>query len=141
MPISTPGTALQYTQNRDVPCYSYTDTPIPKVYCITSVFEVVVQRWTFTISLPNFLFSDLYFCLYLYCLPEMQYVLHLTIIYHVEKKNARNKIRKVVFLSKMPLDKGSVAMGVEIKEIKRRSRAVKVTHPPADRRQLHKRMK
>lgn len=41
----------------------------------------------------------------------------------------------------MPLDKGSAAMGFQVKEIKRQSRAVKVTHPPAERRQLHKRMK
>ena len=41
----------------------------------------------------------------------------------------------------MPLGKGSAAMGFEIKEIKRQSRAVKVTHHPAERRQLHKRMK
>ena len=39
----------------------------------------------------------------------------------------------------MPFGEDSAAMGGEIKEIKRRSRAVKVTHPPADRRQLHKR--
>jgi len=39
----------------------------------------------------------------------------------------------------MPLGKGSAAMGFEIKEIKRQCRAVKVTHPPAERRQLHKR--
>ena len=41
----------------------------------------------------------------------------------------------------MPFDGGSAAMSFEIKETKRQSRAVKVTHPPADRRQLHKRMK
>ena len=40
---------------------------------------------------------------------------------------------------KMPLDESSAAMVFEIKETKRRSRAVKVTHPPAERRQLHKR--
>jgi len=34
-------------------------------------------------------------------------------------------------ISKMPLDECSAAMGFEIKEIKRRSRAVKITHPPA----------
>ena len=39
----------------------------------------------------------------------------------------------------MPLGKGSAAMSFEIKEIKRQYRAVKVTHPPAERRQLHKR--
>jgi len=44
-----------------------------------------------------------------------------------------------MFLSKMPLGEGSAAMGFEIKEIKRQSRAVKITHPPAERRQLHKR--
>ena len=42
-------------------------------------------------------------------------------------------------LSKMPFGEGSAAMGFEIKEIKRQCRAVKVTHPPAERRQLHKR--
>ena len=77
-------------------------------------FEVPVQRWTFTISLPNFLFSDLFLCLYLYGLPEMQHALPLTIIYHAEKRNARNKIRKVVFLSKMPLGKGSAAVCFKI---------------------------
>ena len=39
----------------------------------------------------------------------------------------------------MPFDECSAAMGFQVKEIKRQSRAVKVTHPPADRRQLHKR--
>ena len=39
----------------------------------------------------------------------------------------------------MLLYKGSAAMGFQVKEIKRQSRAVKATHPPADRRQLHKR--
>ena len=39
----------------------------------------------------------------------------------------------------MLLYKGSAAMGFQVKEIKRQSRAVKVTHPPAERRQLHKR--
>ena len=45
------------------------------------------------------------------------------------------------FWLKMPLDECSAAMGFQVKEIKRQSRAVKVTHPPAERRQLHKRMK
>lgn len=40
---------------------------------------------------------------------------------------------------KMLLYKGSAAMGFQVKEIKRQSRAVKITHPPAERRQLHKR--
>ena len=43
----------------------------------------------------------------------------------------------MILLLKMPFGKGSAAMGFEIKEIKRQSRVVKVTHPPADRRQLH----
>ena len=43
------------------------------------------------------------------------------------------------FLLKVPFDECSAAMGFQVKEIKRQSRAVKVTHPPADRRQLHKR--
>jgi hypothetical protein len=41
--------------------------------------------------------------------------------------------------SKVPFDGGSAAMGFEIKETKRQSRAVKITHPSDDRRQLHKR--
>ena len=47
------------------------------------------------------------------------------------QKCKTEKEKKIVFSSKMPLDKGSAAMGFEIKEIKRQSRAVKVTHPPA----------
>ena len=43
------------------------------------------------------------------------------------------------FLLKMPLDECSAAMNFEIKETKRQSRAVKITHPPAERRKLHKR--
>ena len=35
------------------------------------------------------------------------------------------------FLLKMPFDECSAAMGFQVKEIKRQSRAVKVTHPPA----------
>ena len=46
--------------------------------------------------------------------PEMQHALRLTIIYHAIGKNTRTKIQKDVFLSKMPLDKGSAAMGFEI---------------------------
>ena len=84
MPIPTPTTALQHTQDRDVPCYLHGHTDLKSMLYHVSFFEVVVQEWTFTISLPNFLFSDLYFCLYLYCLPEMQYALRLTIIYHAE---------------------------------------------------------
>jgi len=34
-------------------------------------------------------------------------------------------------LLKVPFDEYSAAMGFDIKEIKRQSRAVKVTHPPA----------
>ena len=47
------------------------------------------------------------------------------------------KFKKGMVLSKMPLDECSAAMGFQVKEIKRQSRAVKVTHPPAERRQLH----
>ena len=42
------------------------------------------------------------------------------------------KEKREIF-SKVPFDKGSAAMGFQVKEIKRQSRAVKVTHPPADR--------
>ena len=44
----------------------------------------------------------------------------------MQEQNAK----KEVVLSEMPLGKGSTAMGFQIKEIKRQSRAVKVTHPP-----------
>ena len=43
--------------------------------------------------------------------PEMQHALRLAIIYHAEKKNARTKCKKRMFLSKMPLGEGSAAMG------------------------------
>ena len=62
--------------------------------------------------------------------------------FNLSRNQAKCKIKKekkIVFLLKMPLGKGSAAMGFEIKEIKRQCRAVKVTHPPAERRQLHKR--
>jgi hypothetical protein len=48
------------------------------------------------------------------CLPEMQHALRLTIIYHAEKKNTRTEIQKDVFLSKMPLDECSAAMGFQV---------------------------
>ena len=41
------------------------------------------------------------------------------------------KRKKGMFLSEMPLGKGSAAIGFQVKEIKRQSRAVKVTHPLA----------
>ena len=42
------------------------DTPILKMDLLTSFFEVVVQEWTFTISLPNFYSVIFFLCLYLY---------------------------------------------------------------------------
>ena len=54
VPESTPATALQYTQNRNVPNQQGLDTPTTKVYCIRLCFEVAVQIRTFTISLPKF---------------------------------------------------------------------------------------
>ena len=44
--------------------HGHTDS---KCFLQSSIYEVVIQEWTFTISLPNFLFSDFYLCLYLYC--------------------------------------------------------------------------
>ena len=43
--------------------------------------------------------------------PEMQHALRLAIIYHAVGQNTRTKIQKDVFLSKMPLDECSAAMG------------------------------
>ena len=43
--------------------HGHTDS---KYFLQSSICEVVIQEWTFTISLPNFLFSDLCFCSYLY---------------------------------------------------------------------------
>ena len=43
--------------------------------------------------------------------PEMQHALRLTIIYHAVGQNTRTKIKKDVFLSKMPFDECSAAMG------------------------------
>ena len=101
------------TLDRNVPCYlhGHTDSKNGFIYVF---FEVVVQEWTFTISLPNFLFSDLYFCLYLYYFSGNATRTPLTIIYHAVQWNARNKIKKRVVLSKMPLGKGSAAMGFQI---------------------------
>ena len=108
--LTTPTTALQHTQSRDVPCKSM-DIPILKVCCSTSYFRSGSSVRTFTISLPNFLFSDRY-CFYTSIIfPAMQHALRLTIIYHAVGQNTRTKIQKDVFLSKMPLDKGSAAMG------------------------------
>jgi len=41
------------------------DIPITKMCCVQSIFEVLVQRWTFTISLPIF-YSMIYLFLILY---------------------------------------------------------------------------
>ena len=46
--------------------------------------------------------------------PEMQHALRLTIIYHAVGQNARTKIQKDVFLSKMPLDECSATMGFQV---------------------------
>ena len=42
---------------------------------------------------------------------EMQHALRLAIIYHAVGQNTRTKIKKDVFLSKIPFDKCSAAMG------------------------------
>ena len=72
------------------------------------------------------------------------------LLFNLSRNREKCKIKrkkKDSFLSKVPLGEGSAAMGFQIcfksvgfsrsVKIKRRSRAVKVTHPPADRRQLH----
>ena len=61
--------------------HGHTDS---KCFLQSSICEVVIQEWTFTISLPNFLFSYRYLCFYLYLSSEMQHALRLTIIYHTE---------------------------------------------------------
>ena len=44
----------------------------------------------------------------------MQHALRLTIIYHAVGQNTRTKIKKDVFLSKMPFDECSAAMGFQV---------------------------
>ena len=41
---------------RNVPCFIHGHTD-SKYFLQSSIYEVVIQEWTFTISLPNFLFS------------------------------------------------------------------------------------
>ena len=48
-----------------------------------------------------------------------------------KQRICRKTMQNTLDFEKIPFDKGSSAMSFEIKEIKRQSRAVKVTHPPA----------
>ena len=52
--------------------HGHTDS---KCFLQSSIYEVVIQEWTFTISLPNFLFSDLCFYFYLKCFSR-EYEMH-----------------------------------------------------------------
>ena len=142
MPIPTPSTALQthiWSKCAVQNIHGHTDSK--NVFVLRLVFWSASSGMDVYNQFAKFFIQLSFLFLYLCCLPEMHHTLRLTIIYHTEWWNARTKSKKWVVLSKMPLDKGSAAMGVEIKETKRQSRAVKVTHPPADRRQLHKQMK
>ena len=58
--------------------HGHTDS---KCFLQSSIYEVVIQEWTFTISLPNFLFSDLFLSLYLCYLSEMQHAPRTVVIY------------------------------------------------------------
>ena len=62
-------------------------------------FEFAVQSSTFTISLPNFLFSDLFCCFtsnYVFRNAPLHF--KLVVIYTVEKQNASAKRKKLEFL-------------------------------------------
>ena len=119
--------------------HGHTDS---KCFLQSSIYEVVIQEWTFTISLPKFFIQWSFLLFYLKCF--FGNAIRTPFGYNLScwKKEYKNKNSKICdFLSEMPLDECSTAMGFQVKEIKRQSRAVKVTHPPAERRQLHKRMK
>ena len=75
---------------------------------------MLVQEWTFTISLPNFLFSDLYFCLYLYCF--FGNASHTPFDYNLSCRimKCKNKIQKRSDFIKMPLGEGPATMGFQV---------------------------
>ena len=77
------------------------------VFALRLICEVVVQRWTFTISLPIFFIQlSFLFVNTSIIFPEMQHALRLAIIYHAEKKNTRTEIQKyVIFCQKCRLAK------------------------------------
>ena len=82
------------------------------VFALRLICEVVVQRWTFTISLPNFLFCDLYFCLYLYYFSGNATRTPFNYNLSCRMMKCKNKNSKTCdSLSKMPLDECSAAMG------------------------------
>ena len=102
------------TLDRNVPCHlhGHTDSKSRSIYVY--LFEVVVQEWTFTISLPNFLFSDLCFSLPQMFLTEMP---NAFLCYNLSRNQAKCKIKKekkIVFSSKVLFGEDSAAMGFQI---------------------------
>ena len=94
----------KHTYDRNVPCFIHGHSDYKNVFALRLICEVVVQRWTFTISLPNFLFS---FCFFVYtsivCRKCNTHSV-LIIIYHAERKNTRTKIQKdMIFYQKCRL--------------------------------------
>ena len=91
------------------------DTPILKGICIRLFLKYQFRDGRLQ-SVCQFLFIQLSFLFVNtpIVFPEMQHALRLAIIYHAIGQNTRTKIQKDVFLSKMPLDKGSAAMSFEI---------------------------
>ena len=74
--------------------FAHTDSK--NVFVSRLIFEVVVQSWTFTISLPIFLFNDLLFWLLSYLnliQQKMLRALSTPIIYSINKEKASKKLK------------------------------------------------
>ena len=114
MPIPAFTTTLQKTHIEmcRANIHGHTDS---KCFLQSSIYEVVIQEWTFTISLPIFLFSDLCFYFYLKCFFRSTQCNSCCLIYPATRQNARlKKEKKIVFSSKVPLGEGSAAMGFQV---------------------------
>ena len=112
MPIPAFTTTLQKTHIEmcRANIHGHTDS---KCFLQSSIYEVVIQEWTFTISLPNFLFSFL--CLYLYCFFENATRTPFGYNLSCRIMKCKNKNSKICdSLSKMPFDECSAAMGFQI---------------------------
>ena len=93
MPIPAFTTTLQKTHIEmcRANIHGHTDS---KYFLQSSIYEVVIQEWTFTISLPNFLFSDLFYCFTSNDFHGNTKCTPFCLIYLSTVKNARQKKKK-----------------------------------------------
>ena len=98
------------TLDRNVLCYPYGHTDPKSGFIYVSLLKVVVLEWTFTISLPKFLFSD-FFILPQMFLPGCKTQLLTFNLYRNRAKCKIEKEKKIVFSSKVSFGEGSAAMG------------------------------